>query len=142
MNILKNKIDQSKVIIFFLKLILTYLILISCSNYSPKQSCDLHIYLNEFPQEKIDFEYYQSNLDQKFLLDLSKNQLLPLISEDFKVSISLDLEGKIIGYRTSKSRMPTYWNSEFIKKSLKKNNFFSLSFKRDQIVSFKLLCLN
>lgn len=138
MNILKSKIDQSKVIIFFLRLILTYLMLISCSNYSPK----LHIYLNEFPQEKIDFEYYQSNLDQKFLLDLSKNQLLPLISEDFKVAISLDLEGKIIGYRTSKSRMPTYWNSEFIKKSLKKNNFFSLSFKRDQIVSFKLLCLN
>lgn len=138
MNILKSKIDQSKVIIFFLRLILTYLMLISCSNYSLK----LHIYLNEFPQEKIDFEYYQSNLDQKFLLDLSKNQLLPLISEDFKVAISLDLEGKIIGYRTSKSRMPTYWNSEFIKKSLKKNNFFSLSFKRDQIVSFKLLCLN
>lgn len=138
MNILKSKIDQSKVIIFFLRLILTYLMLISCSNYSPK----LHIYLNEFPQEKIDFEYYQSNLDQKLLLDLSKNQLLPLISEDFKVAISLDLEGKIIGYRTSKSRMPTYWNSEFIKKSLKKNNFFSLSFKRDQIVSFKLLCLN
>jgi hypothetical protein len=74
------------------------------------------------------------------LLDLSKNNLLPLINKDSKISISLDLEGKIIGYKSSKSRMPNYWNSEFIKKILKKNNLFSLSFKRDQIVSFKLLC--
>ena len=74
------------------------------------------------------------------LLDLSKNNLQPLINNESKISISLDLEGKIIGYRASTSRMPNYWNSEFIKKTLKKNNLFSLSFKRDQIVSFKLLC--
>jgi hypothetical protein len=141
MNIFRNKIDKSKVLIFFFKLILLYSISISCLNYFPKQNRDSCFYLNEIPQGNIDSQYHErDNLDEKLLLDLSNNNLLPLINKDSKISISLDLEGKIIGYRPSKSRMPNYWNSEFIKKTLKKNNLFSLSFKRDQIVSLKLLC--
>lgn len=141
MNIFRNKIDQSRVLIFFFKLILLYSISISCWNHSAKQNRDSYFYLNEITQGNRDYQYYQRNtLDEKLLLDLSKNNSLPLINKDSKISISLDLEGKIIGYKSSKSRMPNYWNSEFIKKILKKNNLFSLSFKRDQIVSFKLLC--
>jgi len=141
MNIFRNKIDKSKVLIFFFKLILLYSISISFLNYSPKQNRDSCFYLNEIPQGNIDSQYHErDNLDEKLLLDLYNNNLLTLINKDSKISISLDLEGKIIGYRPSKSRMPNYWNSEFIKKTLKKNNLFSLSFKRDQIVSLKLLC--
>ena len=141
MNIFRNKIDQSRVLIFFFKLILLYSISISCWNHSAKQNRDSYFYLNEITQGNRDYQYYQRNtLDEKLLLDLSKNNLQPLINNESKISISLDLEGKIIGYKSSKSRMPNYWNSEFIKKILKKNNLFSLSFKRDQIVSFKLLC--
>jgi len=114
---------------------------ISSWKYSAKQNRDSYFYLNKIPQGKIHSQYPEiNNLDEKLLLDLSKNNSLPLINKDSKISISLDLEGKIIGYKSSKSRMPNYWNSEFIKKILKKNNLFSLSFKRDQIVSFKLLC--
>jgi len=141
MNIFRNKIDQSRVLIFFFKLILLYSISISCWNHSAKQNRDSYFYLNEITQGNRDYQYYQRNtLDEKLLLDLSKNNLQPLINNESKISISLDLEGKIIGYKSSKSRMPNYLNSEFIKKILKKNNLFSLSFKRDQIVSFKLLC--
>jgi hypothetical protein len=141
MNIFRNNIDQIKVLNFFFGIILFYSISISSWKYSAKQNRDSYFYLNKIPQGKIHSQYPEiNNLDEKLLLDLSKNNLLPLINKDSKISISLDLEGKIIGYKSSKSRMPNYWNSEFIKKILKKNNLFSLSFKRDQIVSFKLLC--
>lgn len=141
MNIFRSKIDQSKALIFFFKLIILYSISISCCNHSVKQNRDSYFYPNGIHQENIGSQYCQiNNLDEKLLLDLLKNNLLPLINKDSKISISLDLEGKIIGYRASKSGMPNYWNSEFIKKTLKKNNLFSLSFKRDQIVSFQVLC--
>ena len=83
-----------------------------------------------------------NNLDEKLLLDLSKNDLLSLLNKDSILSISIDLEGKIVGYRPSTSKMLSYWSAEVIKKVLTKNNLFSLSFKNDQIVSFKLLCLS
>jgi hypothetical protein len=63
-------------------------------------------------------------LKKKLLLDLSKNQVLNLIDTDIPITISLDAEGKIIGYRPFVSKMPTYWNSEITKRLLIKNNFF------------------
>ena len=61
-----------------------------------------------------------------------------LIDTDAPVTISIDTEGKIIGYRPFISRMPSYWNSEVTKKLLVKNNFFSLSYKKDQIIDTEI----
>ena len=80
----------------------------------------------------------RSGFEKKLLLDLSKNQVLNLIDTDIPITISLDAEGKIIGYRPFVSKMPTYWNSEITKRLLIKNNFFSLSYKKDQVISFRL----
>ena len=63
---------------------------------------------------------------------------LALISEDNLVIITLDDEGKIIGYKPFASTIPTYWNSKTIKRFLIKNNLFSLSYKKDKFVNFKL----
>ena len=77
-------------------------------------------------------------LGEKLIFDFSKNDTLALISDDNLVIITLDDEGKIIGYKPFASTIPTYWNSKTIKRFLIKNNLFSLSYKKDKFVNFKL----
>ena len=143
MDIFTDKVHRYKVVTFFIKIIIFYLVLINSSNYGLRKNYILSSNFEQLSQENINVQYSQiNNLDEKLLLDLSKNDLLSLLNKDSILSISIDLEGKIVGYRPSTSKMPNYWSAEVIKKVLTKNNLFSLSFKNDQIVSFKLLCLS
>ena len=143
MDIFTDKVHRYKVVTFFIKIIIFYLVLINSSNYGLRKNYNLYSNFEQLSQENINVQYPQiNNLDEKLLLDLSKNDLLSLLNKDSILSISIDLEGKIVGYRPSTSKMPNYWSAEVIKKVLTKNNLFSLSFKNDQIVSFKLLCLS
>lgn len=143
MDIFTGQGYKSGTLIRVIKVIVLYLILINSSNYSARKNHNLNSNFNQLPQENMNTHYSLiNNLDEKVLLDLSKNDLLSLLNKDSIISISIDLEGKIIGYRPSTSRIPSYWSAEVIKKVLTKNNLFSLSFKNNQIVSFKLSCLS
>ena len=143
MDIFTDKVHRYKVVTFFIKIIIFYLVLINSSNYGLRKNYNLSSNFEQLSQENINVQYSQiNNLDEKLLLDLSKNDLSSLLNKDSILSISIDLEGKIVGYRPSTSKMPSYWSAEVIKKVITKNNLFSLSFKNDQIVSFKLLCLS
>ena len=143
MDIFTGQGHKSGTLIRVIKVIVLYLILINFSNYSARKNHNLNSNFNQLPQENMNIHCSLiNNLDEKVLLDLSKNDLLSLLNKDSIISISIDLEGKIIGYRPSTSRIPSYWSAEVIKKVLTKNNLFSLSFKNNQIVSFKLSCLS
>lgn len=143
MDIFTGQGHKSGTLIRVIKVIVLYLILINSSNYSARKNHNLNSNFNQLPQENMNIQCSLiNNLDEKVLLDLSKNDLLSLLNKDSIISISIDLEGKIIGYRPSTSRIPSYWSAEVIKKVLTKNNLFSLSFKNNQIVSFKLSCLS
>jgi hypothetical protein len=143
MDIFTGQGHKSGTLIRVIKVIVLYLILINSSNYSARKNHNLNSNFNQLPQENMNIDCSLiNNLDEKVLLDLSKNDLLSLLNKDSIISISIDLEGKIIGYRPSTSRIPSYWSAEVIKKVLTKNNLFSLSFKNNQIVSFKLSCLS
>ena len=143
MDIFTGQGHKSGTLIRVIKVIVLYLILINSSNYSARKNHNLNSNFNQLPQENMNIHCSLiNNLDEKVLLDLSKNDLLSLLNKDSIISISIDLEGKIIGYRPSTSRIPSYWSAEVIKKFLTKNNLFSLSFKNNQIVSFKLSCLS
>jgi|TARA_B110000977_G_scaffold4559_1_gene6456 hypothetical protein len=143
MDIFTGQGHKSGTLIRVIKVIVLYLILINSSNYSARKNHNLNSNCNQLPQENMNIHCSLiNNLDEKVLLDLSKNDLLSLLNKDSIISISIDLEGKIIGYRPSTSRIPSYWSAEVIKKVLTKNNLFSLSFKNNQIVSFKLSCLS
>ena len=143
MDIFTGQGHKSGTLIRVIKVIVLYLILINSSNYSARKNHNLNSNFNQLPQENMNIHCSLiNNLDEKVLLDLSKNVLLSLLNKDSIISISTALEGKIIGYRPSTSRIPSYWSAEVIKKVLTKNNLFSLSFKNNQIVSFKLSCLS
>jgi hypothetical protein len=143
MDIFTGQGHKSGTLIRVIKVIVLYLILINSSNYSARKNHNLNSNFNQLPQENMNIHCSLiNNFDEKVLLDLSKNDLLSLLNKDSIISISIDLEGKIIGYRPSTSRIPSYWSAEVIKKVLTKNNLFSLSFKNNQIVSFKLSCLS
>ena len=143
MDIFTGQGYKSGTLIRVIKVIVLYLILINSSNYSARKNHNLNSNFNQLPQENMNIHCSLiNNLDEKVLLDLSKNDLLSLLNKDSIISISIDLEGEIIGYRPSTSRIPSYWSAEVIKKVLTKNNLFSLSFKNNQIVSFKLSCLS
>ena len=143
MDIFTGQGHKSGTLFRVIKVIVLYLILINSSNYSARKNHNLNSNFNQLPQENMNIHCSLiNNLDEKVLLDLSKNDLLSLLNKDSIISISIDLEGKIIGYRPSTSRIPSYWSAEVIKKVLTKNNLFSLSFKNNQIVSFKLSCLS
>lgn len=143
MDIFTGQGHKSGTLIRVIKVIVLYLILINFSNYSARKNHNLNSNFNQLPQENMNIHCSLiNNLDEKVLLDLSKNDLLSLLNKDSIISISIDLEGKIIGYRPSTSRIPSYWSAEVMKKVLTKNNLFSLSFKNNQIVSFKLSCLS
>ena len=143
MDIFTGQGHKSGTLIRVIKVIVLYLILINSSNYSARKNHNLNSNFNQLPQENMNIHCSLiNNLDEKVLLDLSKNDLLSLLNKDSIISISIDLEGNIIGYIPSTSRIPSYWSAEVIKKVLTKNNLFSLSFKNNQIVSFKLSCLS
>ena len=137
MKILKNYTSISDLLSKYAKFILLYLVFSAPSlqvDYKKQHvltdSTYFYNYQNDDGQRK--------TFEKKLFLDLSKKQVLNLIDTDAPVTISIDTEGKIIGYRPFISRMPSYWNSEVTKKLLVKNNFFSLSYKKDQIISFQL----
>ena len=140
MNILRRKIRLTR---FFTNTILFYLVMITSPNCIKKENNNLYyvsnnlhsIYSKSSYGQKIDL----TNLEEKLISDLSKYNILGLIDADTPVNITLDLEGRIIGYRSSIPKMPSYWTSDVTKRLLIKNNSFSLSYKKDQVISFRLL---
>ena len=141
MYILKGRNVRLQSLIIFIKLVLCYLVFSSWPSYKVQLN-KKQIVIPEIPIKIHSNATSINNLEKKLVLDLSKNDALNLMAKDLSVNVSLDVEGKIIGYRPSTSRIPSYWSAEVIKKVLTKNNLFSLSFKNNQIVSFKLSCLS
>ena len=140
MNNLKRKSGKPQLLVFLTKVILSYLFFSSCPSYSEKGINDpnisfdrYHIYVSNTKENNL--------LKEKLILDLSKNNILNLIDKDLLVNVSLDVEGKVIGYKPSIISMPSYWNSEITKKILLKNNIFSMSYRGDQVISFKISSL-
>jgi hypothetical protein len=122
-----------------MKITLCYSLFTNYSNYEYKK-CDTEYIISGNAISKKYIQYNKLHkLEEKLILDLSSNDILSLVNKDLLVNISLDSEGKIIGYRPLISKMPSYWNSEIRKKLLIKNNLFSLSYKKDQITNFRLL---
>ena len=99
MDIFTGQGHKSGTLIRVIKVIVLYLILINSSNYSARKNHNLNSNCNQLPQENMNIHCSLiNNLDEKVLLDLSKNDLLSLLNKDSIISISIDLEGKIIGY--------------------------------------------
>ena len=140
MNNLKRKSGKPQLLVFLTKVILSYLFFSSCPSYSEKRTNKPNIFFDRY-------HIYVANtkennlLKEKLILDLSKNNILNLIDKDLLVNVSLDVEGKVIGYKPSIISMPSYWNSEITKKILLKNNLFSMSYRGDQVLSFKISSL-
>ena len=140
MNILKRTYSESDFLMFFTKIILLYSVFINHPNHYYKKD-DVNDLTSQVSLSEIAFDKNNQTVDklgEKLIFDFSKNDTLGLISEDKLVIISLDDEGKIIGYKPFSSTIPTYWNSKTIKGFLIKNNLFSLSYKKDKFVNFKL----
>lgn len=140
MNILKRTYSESDFLMFFTKIILFYSIFINYPNHNSNKD-DVNDLAYKVRLSEITFDKKNqiiNKLEEKLIFDFSKNDTLALISEDKLVIISLDDEGKIIGYKPFASTIPSYWNSKIIKGFLIKNNFFSVSYKKDKFVSFKI----
>ena len=143
MNILKRTYSESDFLMFFTKIILLYSVFINhpnLPNHHYKKD-DVNDLTSQVSLCEITFDKSNQTIDklrEKLIFDFLKNDTLALMSEDNLVIISLDDEGKIIGYKPFASTIPTYWNSKTIKGSLIKNNLFSLSYKKDKFVNFKL----
>jgi len=143
MNILKRTYSESDFLMFFTKIILLYSVFINHPNHHYKKD-DVNDLTSQVSLCEITFDKNNQTIDklgEKLIFDFSKNDTLGLISEDKLVIITLDDEGKIIGYKPFASTIPTYWNSKTIKGFLIKNNLFSLSYKKDKLVNFKLSSL-
>jgi hypothetical protein len=143
MNILKRTYSESDFLMFFTKIILLYSVFINHPNHHYKKD-DVNDLTSQVSLCEITFDKNNQTIDklgEKLIFDFSKNDTLGLISEDKLVIITLDDEGKIIGYKPFASTIPTYWNSKTIKRFLIKNNLFSLSYKKDKLVNFKLSSL-
>lgn len=140
MDILKKNYSESDFLMFFTKIILFYSIFINYPNHNSNKD-DVNDLAYKVRLSEITFDKKNqiiNKLEEKLIFDFSKNDTLALISEDKLVIISLDDEGKIIGYKPFASTIPSYWNSKIIKGFLIKNNFFSVSYKKDKFVSFKI----
>lgn len=138
MSLLKKNIGESECLILFMKITLCYSIFTNYSNHE-YQKCDPDYLMSGNAISKKYIQYNRlNNLEEKLVLDLATNDILSLVNKDLLLNISLDSEGKIIGYRPVISKMPSYWNSEIRKKLLIKNNLFSISYKKDQIINFRL----
>ena len=140
MDNLKRKSGKPQLLIFLTKLILFYLFFSSCPSYSGKRTKDRNV-LSDKNYTYISTIKENNLLKEKLILDLSKNEILDLIDKDLLVNVSLDVEGKVIGYKPSIISMPSYWNSEVTKKILVKNNLFSMSYRGDQVISVKISSL-
>ena len=143
MNILKRSYSKSDSLMFFTKIILFYSVFINYPNHHYKKD-DVNDLTSQVSFCEITSDKNNQTIDklgEKLIFDFSKNDTLALMSEDELVIISLDDEGKIIGYKPFASTIPTYWNSKTIKGFLIKNNLFSLSYKKDKFVNFKLSSL-
>ena len=143
MNILKRTYSESDFLMFFTKIILLYSVFINHPNHHYKKD-DVNDLTSQVSFCEITSDKNNQTIDklgEKLIFDFSKNDTLGLISEDKLVIITLDDEGKIIGYKPFASTIPTYWNSKTIKGFLIKNNLFSLSYKKDKFVNFKLSSL-
>tara|TARA_B110000444_G_C18457378_1_gene418592 strand:+ start:178 stop:600 length:423 start_codon:yes stop_codon:yes gene_type:complete len=137
MYILKGRNLRPQSLITFIKLALCYLVFSSWPIYKV-QSNKKQTAIPEISNKIHTNATTNNKLEKKLVLDLSKNDALNLMAKDLSVNVSLDVEGKIIGYRPFVFIMPSYWNSEVTKKIVAKNNSFSLSYKKDQIISFEL----
>jgi len=140
MHILKRTCSESDFLMFFTKIILLYSVFINHPNHYDKKD-DVNDLITQVSLCEINFDKNNQTSDklgEKLIFDFSKNDTLALISDDNLVIITLDDEGKIIGYKPFASTIPTYWNSKTIKRFLIKNNLFSLSYKKDKFVNFKL----
>ena len=83
MDIFTDKVHRYKVVTFFIKIIIFYLVLINSSNYGLRKNYNLYSNFEQLSQENINVQYSQiNNLDEKLLLDLSKNDLLSLLNKD------------------------------------------------------------
>jgi hypothetical protein len=141
MSILKKRMGESEWLMLFMKMTLCYSIFTTYSCYEYHNSDNNYMISGKIVRKKY-IEYDKvDNLEEKLILDLSTLDVLSLVNKDLLVNISLDVEGKIIGYRPVISRMPSYWNSEITKKFLIKNNLFSISYEKDQVISFRLSSL-
>jgi|SaaInl59LU_5_DNA_1037362.scaffolds.fasta_scaffold05150_3 hypothetical protein len=140
MNIMKKKIGQSELLFSLTKGLIIYLIF----TVTPTRNNQNIINITNIPHKNItQIQHSQlSSLEEKIILDLSKYDVLHLVKDESTLHISLDREGKIIGYRPFIAKMPSYWNSEVTKKILVKNNLFSLSQIKEQAISFRLSSLN
>ena len=126
MNILKRTYSESDFLMFFTKIILLYSVFINHPNHHYKKD-DVNDLISQVSLCEITFDKSNQTIDklrEKLIFDFLKNDTLALMSEDNLVIISLDDEGKIIGYKPFASTIPTYWNSKTIKGSLIKNNLF------------------
>lgn len=139
MSLLKKNMGESEWLILFMKITLCYSIFTNYSNHE-YQKCETDYIVSQKAISKKYVQYNKPhNLEEKLILDLATNDILSLVNKDLLVNITLDVEGKIIGYKPIISKMPNYWNSEIRKKLLIKNNLFSISYKKDQIINFRLL---
>lgn len=140
MKIFAKKVSKYDFLILFIKGILFYLIF---GNFPrTKESNRLDENFGNLNQNYTIYHHYVNKLDNKLILDLSKQGVLNLVELDSDISLSLDLEGKIIGYKPLITKMPSYWNSEVTKQMLIKNNSFSLSYKKDQVISLRFISLS
>ena len=140
MNIMKKKIAQFELLFSLTKGLIVYLIF----TVTPTRNSQNMMNIPNIPDKNItQIQHSQlSTLEEKIILDLSKYDVLYLVKNESTLHISLDKEGKIIGYRPFIAKMPSYWNSEVTKKILVKNNLFSLSQIKEQVISFRLSSLN
>ena len=140
MIFLEKKMVRSSFFILFVQLISSYLIF----SASPRNT-EIRIqssYTNSLSDDGLKSENDQiKQLNNKLVIDLAKNDVLELVKLVSSIYVTLDLEGKIIGYKPFVINMPNYWNSQVTKQILMKNNLFSLSYEDDQVVSFRLSSL-
>lgn len=140
MSFLEKKIGKSNILILSVHLILFYLIFSVSPKY--KETKLLRGHLNPIYNNHLEVENNQTKiLTNKLAIDLMKNDMLNLVKLDSDIYITLDSEGKIIGYKPFVINMPNYWNSQVTKQMLMKNNLFSLFYEKDQVVSFRLSSL-
>jgi hypothetical protein len=110
MNILKRTYSESDFLMFFTKIILLYSVFINHPNHHYKKD-DVNDLTSQVSLCEITFDKNNQTIDklgEKLIFDFSKNDTLGLISEDKLVIITLDDEGKIIGYKPFASTIPTY----------------------------------
>ena len=113
MDIFTGQVHKSGTLIRVIKVIVLYLILINSSNYSARKNHNLNSNFNQLPQENMNIHCSLiNNLDEKVLLDLSKNDLLSLLNKDsiiFLVLLILIFNNSVF----YKNRM-MFWQKKYL----------------------------